>query len=164
LLFKRNITINEYLTTRLDLLFSSEQAERWLELKRACGDKVVSDLEDDLYLMHLRAASIVLLSMVLTKKYFRNDDIMFSMSMFIDKYLDHRNEPLIKHFIDLYSQAMGRIPTDGILAVAFAMLEYLCQHEYAQETLLGCREMFYDAVASFRADFKDVKLVAAAQR
>jgi hypothetical protein len=147
----------------LDLLFSSEQTECWLEVKRLCGDKAVADLREDLYLMHLRAAHIQLLSMVLTKKYFRNDDILFSMSIFIDDYLDHRNESLIKHYVDFYSQALGSSAIDGILAMAGAMMESLCQHASTRETLFGFREMFYSAVASFRSDFKEVKLVAVRQ-
>lgn len=162
--FKRKISINEYLTTRLDLLFSAEQAERWLEVKKLCGDEAFAGIRDDLYLMHLRAAHIQLLYMVVIKRYYRDLDLLFGIEAFIDQYLDGRNEPLIKLYLDLYSDALGSSAIDGVLAMTGAVMESLCHNACCRETLFGFRSLFYGAVASIRADFKQVKLVPAGQQ
>ena len=54
--FKRKISVNDYIKTRLDLLFGGEQAKHWLELKRTWPDQNIVAIDDNLYLTHLRTA------------------------------------------------------------------------------------------------------------
>ena len=155
--FKRKISVSTYCSTRLDLLFSAEQADRWLQLKRSWPDPAVVGVDDDLYLAHLRAAHIELLSMVITKQY-RNINLCMEAGTFIEKYLNDRNVSKIKTLIQQYNRALGSSPIDSILAMAQSMASYLCQNECSQESILAFREQFYAAVESYRSDFKEVKL------
>jgi len=158
MLFKQKISVSDYCRTRLDLLFSSEQAELWLQLKRSFSDNAIVTVNDDLYLTHLRAVHIELLSMVVTKKYMPDLDIVMQMSDFIETYLDNHNELEIKSLLRLYSRALAS-PMDGILSMVQSMMDYICQNQCKQETVFAFRELCYGVVQSIRADFKEVKLV-----
>lgn len=158
MLFKQKISVSDYCRTRIDLLFSVEQAELWLQLKRSCPDHAIVAISDNLYLTHLRAVHIELLSMVVTKKYMPNLDRVMQMSEFIETYLDNHNQLEIKSLLRPYSRALGS-PIDGILAIVQSMMAYICQNQCKQETVFAFRELCYGAVQSIRADFKEVKLV-----
>ncbi len=154
---KRKISVSTYCSTRLDLLFSTEQADRWLQLKRSWPDSAVTELNDGPYLAHLRATHIALLLMVLTKKC-RDINLSIEADTFIEKYLEENNASMIKNLIELYNRALAA-PVDGVLAIAQAMASYLCQNQCSQETILDFGRQLYGAVDSYSADFKKVKIV-----
>jgi hypothetical protein len=156
--FKRKISVSTYCATRLDLLFSREQADRWLELKHSWPDPAIVGIDDNLYLTHLRSAHIELLLMVITKKYMPNLDICTQASTFIEKYLDDHNALMIKNLIDLYHRALASSPIDGVLAMAQALAYHICQSQCSQETIHALGGQLYGAVESYRSDFKEVKL------
>ena len=133
MLFKRKISVEEYCKTRLDLLFSEEQAERWLQLKKSNLDPTIIAIDDDLFLTHMRAVHIELLSMVVVKKYAGSYKILMEMSMFIRKYLNEHKQLIVESLQDIYSQAIGSSPIDGILAMTCCMLENICQNQCAQK-------------------------------
>jgi hypothetical protein len=159
MLFKRKLSASSYLQTRLDLLFSQEQAELWLQARKLCGDSALLSLRDDLYLMHLRAAHIQLLLMVLTKKYFKNNELIFTIESYVEDYLDESDGWFIKSLLSKYSHALGS-GYDGVLSMTRAVLDDLCGSLNEPETLIGFRALFYDSVCAFRSDIKAVRLVA----
>lgn len=156
--FKRKISVSEYCTTRLDLFFSSQQTELWFQLKQAWPDDAVVTANDDLYLTHIRAAHIEVLSMAVTKKY---ADIYISIEMgkFINNFLDHRAQSTIENLLPLYSRALASLPSDGILGIAQFLAEQICQNNCSQDTVLAFGAQLYGALESIRADFKQIKLV-----
>lgn len=156
--FRRKLPIDVYCRTRLDLLFSIEQAEDWLTFKRTSLDQAIIGVDESLYLAHLRAASIELISMAVTKKY-KSIDLFIQMSTFIDKYLDNNNAGYVKALLDLYGHALGS-PVDGVGAMSGLMMESLCQNRCSEETRLYFRDFFYVGLGSIRQDFKKVKLLA----
>ena len=130
--FKRKISVSEYCKTRLDLLFSDQQAQVWLQLKQSWPDYKYLSISDHLFLMHVRAAHIEILSMVVTKKYASNLNIYMEMEEFIKNYLDEHNESNIKELLPLYSHALGSSPIDGIMEMAKFIAVCLYQDKCSQ--------------------------------
>lgn len=157
--FKREISVSAYCKTRLDLLFGENQAQLWLRLKQSWPDYKNLSVSDHLYLAHLRAAHIQILSMIVIKKYASNLDIFIELDKFIDNYLDEHNESYIKELLPLYSKALGSSPIDGILAIAEFMANCIYQDKCSEETILSFRAQLYGAIHSIQADFKEVKLL-----
>ena len=157
--FKRKITVPEYCKTRLNLLFSDQQAQVWLQLKQTWPDLKYLSVSDHLFLTHIRAAHIVVLSMVVTKKYASNIDIFIEMESFVDNYLNSHNESYIRDLIPLYNRAMGSAAIDSILPMAKLIADNLYQDKCSQKTILTFRVQLYGAIDAIRADFKKVKLI-----
>jgi hypothetical protein len=158
--FKRKISVDEYCKTRLDLLFSDQQAQVWLQLKQSWPDFKYLSISDNLYLSHLRAAHIEILLMVVIKKFALRNNIYDEVEEFIDNYLNEHNESNIMDLLPLYSHALGSSPIDGVLVMAKFMADCLYQGKCSQETILSFRVQLYGAIDSIRADFKKVKLVS----
>ncbi len=156
--FKRKISVSEYCRTRLDLLFSSQQTELWLQLKQAWPDKAIVTANDDLYLTNIRAAHIEVLSMAVTKKY-ADIYISIEMSKSINSFLDHHAQSTIKNTLPLYNRALASIPQDGILGIAQFLAEIICQNNCSQDTVLAFGGQLHGALESIHADFKQIKLV-----
>jgi hypothetical protein len=156
--FKRKISVSEYCGTRLDLLFSSQQTELWLKLKYSWPDNAIVSANDDLYLTHLRAAHIEVLSMAVTKKYI-DMNISIEMANFINNFLDNHAQSRIKYLLPLYNRALAALPQDGILGIAQFLAEQLSQNNSSQDTVLAFGGQLYGALESIRADFKQIKLV-----
>jgi hypothetical protein len=156
--FKRKISVDEYCKTRLDLLFSDQQTQVWLQLKQSWPDFKYLSVNDHLYLMHLRAAHIEILLMVVIKKFVLRNNIYDEVDEFIDNYLNEHNESNITDLLPLYSHALGSSPIDGILAMANLIANSLYQDKCSQEIILLFRAQLYGAIDLIRADFKKVKL------
>jgi hypothetical protein len=158
--FKKKLSVGSYLQTRLDLLFSKEQTNLWLELKQSWPETSISSANSDLFLTHLRAAHIEVISMVVIKEYARNLNIFMEMQDFTEDYLVKHNESYIKELLPLYSKALASIPTDGILGMATFLADCVSGDNYTEQTVVAFGSQLYHAVESIRADFKDIKLVS----
>ncbi|MGB5107111.1 MAG: hypothetical protein WBP29_02865 [Candidatus Zixiibacteriota bacterium] len=157
--FKRKIPVSEYCTTRLDLLFSPQQAELWLQLKRSWPDISVVHASNDVYLTNIRAAHIEVLSMAVTK---RSRDIYVSVTMqrSIETYLDQHSYMTVKALLPMYARALASFPPDGILGIAHFLAESVCPSGYSEDTVIGFGGQLYGALESIRGDFKQVKLIS----
>jgi hypothetical protein len=158
--FKRKISVDEYCKTRLDLLFSDQQTQVWLQLKQSWPDYINLSASDHLYLTHLRAAHIEILLMVVIKKFALRNNIYDEVEECIDNYLNEDNESNIIDILPLYSRALGSSSIDGILSMAKFMATNICNDKCPQETILSFRVQLYGAIDSIRADFKKVKIVS----
>jgi hypothetical protein len=158
--FKKKLSVASYLQTRLDLLFSKEQTNLWLELKQSWPESSISSADSDLFLTHLRAAHIEVISMVVTKKLAGNFNMFIEMQDFIEDYLVKHNEPYMKELLPLYSKALASIPTDGILGIATFLADCISGNNYTEQTVMAFGSQLYHAVESIRADLKDIKLVS----
>ena len=162
--FKQKITASDYCKTRLDLLFSVEQANRWLDIKRVWPDPALVAADDDAFLTYLRGAHIELLSMVITKWYLmRNREVVSESMRYIDEYLDD-HDPSMKLLVDQYCHALASSPVDGPSGMVAAMMDWLCPKGCNQETFYGLRAQFQGAIDSYRKDFKQVKLVCSERK
>ena len=108
--FKEKISIDLYLQTRLDLLFSNEQINRWLQLKKSLGEELLISVNDDLFLEHIEAAHIEVIYMVLSKRYADNSDIPLKMEDYIKFYLIKNNQSYINELLPLYSNRRSSGP------------------------------------------------------
>ncbi|MBI5868609.1 MAG: hypothetical protein HZB43_10020 [candidate division Zixibacteria bacterium] len=162
MLFKRKVSVNEYCTTRFDLLFSAEQAERWLEIKRSSPDPVIAAIGAEFYLKHLRAVHFLLLSMAVRERYAWESDIMMGLDVCSRRYLESHKSTYEGNLAELYYQRYRRsntLPKNRLFETAEFMLDCLCDEKCSQESVLALQEQLDSACASFRADFREIKLI-----
>ena len=157
--FKKKISIDLYLQTRLDLLFSNEQINRWLQLKQSLGDELLISVNDDLFLEHIEAAHIEVIYMVLSKRYADNSDIPLKMEDYIKFYLIKNNQSYINELLPLYSKALASTPTDGVLGLAKFLSDSVCPDSNTVKAVNVFSDQLYNAVGSIHSDFKTMNIV-----
>ena len=157
--FKKKISIDLYLQTRLDLLFSNEQINRWLQLKQSLGDELLISVNDDLFLEHIEAAHIEVIYMVLSKRYADNSDISLKMEEDIRFYLIKNNQSYINDLLPLYSKALASTPTDGVLGLAKFLSDSVCPDSNTVKAVNVFSDQLYNAVGSIHSDFKTMNIV-----
>jgi hypothetical protein len=157
--FKEKISIDLYLQTRLDLLFSNEQINRWLQLKKSLGEELLISVNDDLFLEHIEAAHIEVIYMVLSKRYADNSDIPLKMEDYIKFYLIKNNQSYINELLPLYSKALASTPTDGVLGLAKLLSDSVCPDSNTVKAVNVFSDQLYNAVGSIHSDFKTMNIV-----
>ena len=157
--FKEKISIDLYLQTRLDLLFSNEQINRWLQLKQSLGDELLISVNDDLFLEHIEAAHIEVIYMVLSKRYADNSDIPLKMEDYIKFYLIKNNQSYINELLPSYSNALASTPTDGVLGLAKFLSDSVCPDSNTVKAVNVFSDQLYNAVGSIHSDFKTMNIV-----
>jgi len=157
--FKEKISIDLYLQTRLDLLFSNEQINRWLQLKKSLGEELLISVNDDLFLEHIEAAHIEVIYMVLSKRYADNSDIPLKMEDYIKFYLIKNNQSYINELLPLYSKALASTPTDGVLGLAKFLSDSVCPDSNTVKAVNVFSDQLYNAVGSIHSDFKTMNIV-----
>jgi hypothetical protein len=167
--FKRKISVSNYCTTRLDLLFSEKQADAWLAFKRSIDDPAVARADDQNCLDHLRAASIELMLIVMIKKSavgLRALDLSSDARIFTEGYLQAKGQDQLDWMCATYNQAFGSsagTPFDGVTLMAASLVQSICDGECAESTNGKFDALLHAASESFISDFKQVKLVSDAR-
>ena len=157
--FKRRISVREYCTTRLDLLFSEEQTKVWLQLKQTWPDQAIIVADENQFLSHFAAAHITLLSMAVTKKY-RDIEISVETDSVIESYLVEHDRPIVSLLLPLYDRALVSVVEDGVLGLALFMLDQVCSNTCREDTAQSLKSHLYASLYAIRGDFKQVKLAA----
>ena len=164
--FKRKISVTDYCTTRLDLLFSEKQADAWLAFKRSIDDPAIAQADEQNYLDHLKAASIELMLIVTIQKSASGQralDFASEARQFTERYLERKGQDKLNVLCGIYEHAFGSsagTPLDGVALMAESLTRSICHNECAESTLGKFDGLLHVVSESFISDFKQVKLVA----
>ncbi len=158
MLFKRRLSVDEYCTTRLNLLFSPQQADLWNSARLSSPDPVFRACAADTFLANMRAVHVELMALPIAKTY----PIVIGMeaSDAIDRYLDRTGNGELRPLVQEYNQAFGSSPSDGILIMAQLFADRVAGGRLAQSTVRQVYEDMYVALRSLYDDFKKIRLVA----
>ena len=157
MLFRKKVDVDEYCAATLNSLFSAEREKVWEQLRSACNDPILSEIDSVAYIDHLRAIMVELVLIAITKNF--NMDIGSDARVFAMGFFKNRGVSYIQEIERTYNQAFGATPGDGVAGIVTSFSEQLADGRLKQETLQRLHGEFYAVLKSLFADFKSIKLV-----
>ena len=154
--FRKKMDVDEYCAATLNSLFSSEREEVWEQLRQACNDQALSDIDSADYINHVRAIMIELVLIAITKNFnfdIGSDARVFAMCFFKDHDASH-----IEAIERTYNQVFGATPGDGVAGIVSSFSDQLAAGRLRQDTMKRLHSEFYAVLQSLYDDFKSIKL------
>jgi hypothetical protein len=154
-LFKKKIPVPDYLTAKLDPLFSEDREATWERLRATCNDAALNQAEKQTYYDNLRAVMIELMSIAVTKNC--SMDASIAASVFIGNYLKRRTSE-IGSLRSGYNQAFGSSAQDGVVPMVNLFAERVTHSAMSEPTKRQFYTEFYALLRVMFDEFTSIKL------
>lgn len=154
--FRKKIDVEEYCAATLNSLFSAEREKVWEQLRQACNDQALSDIDSADYIDHVRAIMVELVLIAISKNFnmdIGSDARVFAMCFFKDHDASH-----IEDIKRTYNQVFGSTPGDGVAGIVSLFSDQLAAGRLRQDTLKRLHSEFCAVLQSLFDDFKSIKL------
>ena len=154
--FRKKMDVDEYCATTLNSLFSAEREKVWEQLRQACNDPALSDIDSEAYINHVRAIMVELVLIAITKNF--NMDIGFDARVFAMSFFKNHDASHIEEIKRTYNQVFGSTLGDGVAGIVTSFSGQLADGRLRQETMQRLHAEFYSVLQSLFDDFKSIKL------
>jgi hypothetical protein len=140
----------------IEFPFSAEREKVWEQLRQACNDQALLEIDRAVYINHVRAIMVELVLIAITKNF--NIDIGSDARVFAMSFFKGHDASHIEEIKRTYNQVFGSTPGYGVAGIVTSFSDQLAAGRLRQDTLKQLHSEFYAVLQSLFDDFKSIKL------
>jgi len=154
--FRKKMDVDDYCAASLNALFSAEREKVWEQLRQACNDPALSEIDRTSYINHIRAIMVGLVLIAIAKNF--NMDIGSDAHFFTMTYFKDHDASHIEEIGRTYNRVFGATMGDGVAAMVASFSDQLTDGRLREDTMQRLNAEFYAVLKSLFDDFKSIKL------